>query len=179
MIDRPEGGRSRQREVAALNHASRLIHRICQIAGSATLIDDARASLEAEGVRAAIRNRDTAALFDWLMGMLSYQGISDRVAEDYIARHGQATWHAIETDLRHRPRCPKLKTYWHFHGCGYNKTRFTCSEPTHIEQCCLPRHWLRNGHLNQTARWPSMVVPATERIRSFRPQHVALPESTG
>jgi hypothetical protein len=42
-------------------------------------------------------------------------------------------------------------TYWQFQGCGYNKTRFTCSEPTHIEECCLPRHWLRNGHLNQTA----------------------------
>jgi hypothetical protein len=54
MIDRPDNGRSRQREVAALNHASRLIHRICQIAGSATLIDDARAS-QAGGVCASDR----------------------------------------------------------------------------------------------------------------------------
>jgi hypothetical protein len=29
------------------------------------------------------------------------------------------------------------------------------------------------------ARWPSMVVPATGRTRSFKTQHVALPESTG
>ena len=33
------------------------------------MIDDARNELKAEGVRTAIRNRNTAALFDWLMAM--------------------------------------------------------------------------------------------------------------
>jgi hypothetical protein len=50
-----------------------------------------------------------------------------------------------------RPSCPKLKSYWHFHDCRYNKTRYTCAEPDHLSQCPLPNHWLRNGRLNQTA----------------------------
>jgi hypothetical protein len=47
--------------------------------------------------------------------------------------------------------CPKLKSYWHFHGCGYDKISRTCSEPDHIDTCPLPSHQLRNGRLNQMA----------------------------
>jgi hypothetical protein len=47
--------------------------------------------------------------------------------------------------------CPKLKSYWHFHGCRYNKLGRTCAEPDHISRCTLPTHDLRNGRLNQTA----------------------------
>src|SRR5271156_1588725 len=68
-----------------------------------------------------------------------------------MERHGRATWHVIEGDLRHAPSCPKLSSYWHFHNCRYNKTRFTCAEPGHLAKCPLPNHWLRNGRLNQTA----------------------------
>ena len=46
---------------------------------------------------------------------------------------------------------PKLKSYWHFHGCRYDKIRRTCAEPDHISRCPLPTHDLRNGRLNQTA----------------------------
>jgi len=98
---------------AALNHAVRIIHAICGLAGSATLIDDIRADLTADKVRAAIRNRDTAVVFDWLTAALSYQGISDQVAHDYMEKHGRATWQQIEQGLD-RASCPKLKTYWHF-----------------------------------------------------------------
>jgi hypothetical protein len=136
---------------AAIEHAHRLILQVCHLAGPTALIDDARASLRAEGVTAAIRNRNTAALFDWLVAILSYQGISDQVAADYIERHGQATWHVIESDLARGPSCPKLKSYWHFENCGYNKGRYTCGEPNHLASCPLPNHWLRNGRLNQTA----------------------------
>jgi hypothetical protein len=150
-----EGRRSRdlqqQENHEALGHAVRLITRICHIAGSPTLIEDARESLTAEGIRSAIRSRDTAILFDWIVAALSYQGIADRVAEDYMERYGQASWRVIESDLRCRPICPKLKSYWHFHGCGYMKSRYTCAEPDHLARCPLPNHWLRNGRLNQTA----------------------------
>ena len=44
----------------------------------------------------------------------------------YMERHGQATWHAIERDMRRRPSCPKLESYWHFRDCRYNKSRYTC-----------------------------------------------------
>jgi hypothetical protein len=144
-------GRLRAKDSAALDHATGLILRVCQVAGSVSFVDDAREALAAEGVDAAVRNRDTAALFDWLVSILSYQGISDQVAFDYMERHGRATWQVIASDLRRRPSCPKLASYWQFHGCRYNKTRYTCAEPDHLPGCPLPNHWLRNGRLNQTA----------------------------
>jgi hypothetical protein len=136
---------------AAIDHAARLIHAICGLAGSPTLIDDIRADLAADKVRAAIRRGDTAAVFDWLMAALSYQGISDQVAYEYMEKHGRATWHDIERKLDRGVSCPKLKSYWHFHGCRYDKVSRTCAEPEHISDCPLPSHDLRNGRLNQTA----------------------------
>src|SRR4249919_4143715 len=141
------GGHPRAKDSAALDHATRLILRVCQLAGSASFVDDARESRE---VACAVRNRDTAILFDWLVASLSYQGIADQVAYDYMERHGQATWHVIASDLRRAPSCPKLKSYWHFHDCRYNKTRYTWAEPDHQPGCPLPNQWLRNGRLNQT-----------------------------
>jgi hypothetical protein len=89
-------------------------------------------------------------LFDWLVAALSYQGISDKVAAEYLERHGSATWADIDAKLA-SPTCPKLKSYWHFHGCRYDKISRTCSEPDHIDGCPLPSHQLRNGRLNQMA----------------------------
>jgi hypothetical protein len=134
---------------SALGHATRLIHRVCCLAGEPDLINEIRTDNGA--VRSAIKQRDTAALFDWLMVMLSYQGVSDRVANDYMEQHGRVTWREIERDLASRPRCPKLQSYWQFHGCRYHKTSQTCAEPDHIALCPLPTHDLRNGRLNQTA----------------------------
>src|SRR6202045_4418263 len=54
-------------ESSALNHAVRLIHAVCGLAGSPSLLDEIRADLRAERVRAAIRHHNTAAVFDWLM----------------------------------------------------------------------------------------------------------------
>jgi hypothetical protein len=151
-ISHPElGDRSGAKDSAALDHATRLILQVCQLAGSASFVDDAREALAAESVHAAVCTRDTAALFDWLVSILSYQGISDQVAFDYMERHGRATWQVITSDLRRQPSCPKLESYWHFHDCRYNKTRYTCAEPDHLPGCPLPNHWLRNGRLNQTA----------------------------
>jgi hypothetical protein len=136
---------------APLDHATQLILRVCHLAGAASFVADARESLEAEGVHAAVRTRNTAALFDWLVSILSYQGISDQVAFDYMERHGLATWQAIERDLGRTPSCPKLRSYWQFHDCRYNKSRYTCAELDHLPGCPLPNQWLRNGRLNQTA----------------------------
>src|ERR1700730_14169507 len=139
------------RQGCAINHAVRLIHAICGLAGSPTLIDEVRADLRADKVRAAIRSRDTGPVFDWLMSALSYQGISDQVAYGYMERHGRARWRGIEEGLDRGASCPKLKTYWHFHDCRYDKVSRTCAEPDHIERCPLPNLDLRNGRLNQTA----------------------------
>jgi hypothetical protein len=142
--------KTRKGSAAAIEHAVRIIHAICGLAGSSSLIDDIRADLTADKVRAAIRHRDTAVVFDWLMAALSYQGISDQVTHDYMEKHGRAAWHDIEHKLGH-VSCPKLKSYWHFHGCRYDKGSRTCAEPEHIGGCPLPSHDLRNGHLSQAA----------------------------
>jgi hypothetical protein len=68
-----------------------------------------------------------------------------------MRRHGQATWRSVRKNLARGPACPKLKSYWHFHACRYEKTSGTCAEPDHIAACPLPTHRLRNGHLNQIA----------------------------
>ena len=73
------GDRPRAKNRSALDHATQLILRVCQLAGSASFVDDARESRE---VASAIRNRNTAILFDWLVASLSYQGIADQVAYD-------------------------------------------------------------------------------------------------
>jgi hypothetical protein len=144
----PLRGRPRVRRSSPLDHATRLILRVCRLVGPTSVLDDARGSDE---VASAIRSRNTAVLFDWLVAALSYQGISDQVAADYLDRHGLATWQVIERDLGRAPSCPKLRSYWHFHDCQYNKSRYTCAEPDHLPGCPLPDHWLRNGRLNQTA----------------------------
>jgi hypothetical protein len=133
----------------ALDHATRLVHRVCCLAGTTDFIDEIRADNRA--IRSAIKPHDTIALFDWLMAGLSYQGISDRVASGYMDQHGRLGWHEIESALANNPSCPKLQSYWNFHGCGYHKTSRTCSEPEQIDHCPLPTHDLRNGRLNQTA----------------------------
>jgi hypothetical protein len=147
----PKYPKSQNEAGSAINHAVRLIHAVCGLAGSATWIDDIRADLRADKVQAAIRHRDIAVVFDWLMAALSYQGIADAVAYDYMERHGRAAWRDIDQKLGRGVGCPKLKSYWHFHGCCYEKGSRTCAEPEHIGGCPLPSHDLRNGHLNQTA----------------------------
>ena len=136
---------------AALDHAVRVIYRVCCLAGSASLIDKIRADLDADGVRTAIRKRQTAVVFDWLIAALSYQGIADQIAAAYMEEHGYVQWEDINKKLAQDVTCPKLKSYWHFHGCRYNKLGRTCTEPDHISRCPLPMHDLRNGHLNQAA----------------------------
>jgi hypothetical protein len=131
----------------AVDHANRLIHQVCCLAGSFELLE----WFADQDLCTAIDRRDTAVLYDRLIYSFSFQGISDEVATNYMARHGRPTWRAICKNLARQPTCPKLKTYWQFYGCRYEKTRHTCAEPDHIATCPLPTHRLRNGHLNQVA----------------------------
>jgi hypothetical protein len=144
-------GRARGRRDGAIEHAVQLIQQVCRGSGFTNVIANARRSLRKQGVAGAVRRHDTAMLFDWLMSTLSYQGIADQVAADYMDRHGNASWEMIGSDLRRQPSCPKLRSYWHFHDCRYSKFAYTCAEPSHLAHCPLPNHWLRNGRLNQTA----------------------------
>jgi len=129
----------------------RVIAYACYLAGSRNLIAKIRSDVCGPKIRTAIARHDTPALFDWLVEALSYQGISDRVAYDYMQRHGCITWADIDQSLSRPVSCPKLRSYWHYYDCSYQKSHGTCGEPNHISRCPVPAHNLRNGRLNQTA----------------------------
>jgi hypothetical protein len=133
-----------------LAYAVRLIRRVCALAGSAHLLDEIRQG-DASGLHSAIQRSDTPALFDWLASAFSYQGVSNQVAYEYMEQHGYVGWRDLQARLGRQPGCPKLRSYWHFYDCRYNKLSRTCSEPCHVRRCPLPTHDLRNGRLNQTA----------------------------
>jgi hypothetical protein len=133
------------------DYAVSLVQTVCCLAGNPAYLEDLRSDLQAEGIPNAITNHDTPRLFNWLITALSYQGIAHRIAEDFIAQHGNVQWLEIEEGLARSPSCPKLEGYWTFHGCRYQKGSATCAEPDHIAGCPLPDHPLRNGNLNQAA----------------------------
>lgn len=128
-----------------------LVHQVCTIAGNRTLIDDCRVELAASGVIEAIRQRDNAAIFDWLIGAVSLQGVSDAAALGFIEHHEEVSSVEIERRLSKKPRCPKLRGYHVFHGCGYRKWKDSCAQPLLKDSCPLPRHDLRRGGLNIAA----------------------------
>ena len=55
-------------------------------------------------VLAAVNDHDTPRLFDWLISILSFQGIANRIVEDFIHSHGNVTWSDIEQSLAAAPR---------------------------------------------------------------------------
>ncbi len=134
-----------------MGHTLPLVQCACRLAGPFGFVDESRAQLSRRGVIGAVRRHDTPALFDWFMEVLSFQGIADRVAKQYLRTHGNATWSDVGRALRRRPGCPKLGGFWLFDDCRYEKGSRACSEPGHVVACPLPKHDLRNGRLNQTA----------------------------
>jgi hypothetical protein len=135
----------------ALTRAAKLVHQICCVAGSASLIEDARSEGSPEPLGCSIERLDTPALFNWLVAVISFQGISDRAAASFMRKHGSITWLDISYRLSKKPSCPKLKSYWHFNRCGYQKSARSCARPDLFARCPLPKHRLRNGRLNQAA----------------------------
>jgi hypothetical protein len=97
-----------------LAYAVRMVHATCCLAGSASYLADLREDLHAHGLIRPVRDHDTPALFDWLIKVLSFQGISDTVAAGYTAQHGSVRWAQIADALSARPSCPKLGGYWRF-----------------------------------------------------------------
>ena len=114
-------------------------------------LTELRATSVENGTSVAVAAHDTAALFEWLADALSYQGVSDAIAERYIDEHGYVTFGELAHALEATPSCPRLTSYWHFAECRFAKTAYTCSEPEHLRCCPVPKHDLRNGRLNQTA----------------------------
>lgn len=116
-----------------------------------TFLDDTQASLTRDGVIEAVTAHDSGPIFDWLQKLFPLQGISDRAAYVFSEAHGYATWADIDAAMRTSPLCWKLKSHWHFPGCGFLKGRQTCNEPDQFQGCPLPTLPLRKGVLNQAA----------------------------
>ncbi len=105
----------------AVDYAVHLVHHVCCLAGAFDLLEGS----QDDGLCIAVERHDTEALFDRLIYAFSFQGISDEIAANYIAKHGQATWASVRKNLDCQPSCPKLQTYWAFHDCGYGKASGT------------------------------------------------------
>lgn len=103
------------------------------------------------GIQAAIARHQTAVIFDWIVRLLDRQGISNAAAIEFAERNGRARWQDVEAALVVSPRCPKLRSYWHFRDCGYRKGAQTCGRPKLLDACALPRLPARKGGLNQAA----------------------------
>jgi hypothetical protein len=93
---------------AALEHADGVIAYACYLAGARNLINKIRSDVCGPKIRTAIARHDTPTLFDWLIDAVSYQGISDRVAYDYLEQHGGITWRDIEQSLSPANSRPRL-----------------------------------------------------------------------
>ena len=139
------------RQSDTLERAEVLIRTVCLFAGSVSFLSDIETEIRTAGLSKAVAEHDTDRIYNWLVTTFSYQGISDQVARGYMERHGTATWAELQQALKARCSCPKLRSYWHYEGCRYDKGSRTCSEPGHIDACPVPRPLLRNGRLNQTA----------------------------
>lgn len=110
-----------------------------------------RAGFSRSGISFAVRRRNTAMIFDHLVGVSQFQGISDRNADAFIEKHGLVSFEDIEMALGSAPSCPRLQAYWTFSDCRFRKAEQSCSEPLHILACSVPQHPTRKGSLIQAA----------------------------
>lgn len=132
---------------SSLDRTTAVIDTICRIAGSPDFPILAEAA-NSTRLRSAIEDHDTPYLYEWLIEMLSYQGVSDAAATTYMDRHGRLRWNDVERALARRSSCPKLLAHWTFLNCRYEKTARSCAEPSHFKQCPLPSFDMRSGRIN-------------------------------
>ena len=130
----------------------KIIETVCRGSNTVAAIRSIGRNLDRVGIAAAVKRHQTSALFDWLIGMFSYQGVSDQAAASYIANHGNVTYSAVTTALASSScNCTKLAGFSNYHHCHYAKSRRRCAEPDLISSCPVPTHDLRKGDLNQLA----------------------------
>ncbi len=103
------------------------------------------------GVDRAVQQHDSGPVFDYLLELFQYQGISDAAAHAFIEKHGSGSWHSIEDSLKAGADCPQLASYWHFDRCGYAKSAHSCLHSELLGRCPLPLLPLRKGVLNRLA----------------------------
>jgi hypothetical protein len=116
-----------------------------------TFLDDISFSLSEAGIQDAVARHDSGPVYEWLLSLFQLQGISDHAAWRYAEKHGRVRWDEVRDALRDDPACHRLRSYWHFHDCRFQKSACTCSEPHFLHCCPIPQLPLRNGRLNQAA----------------------------
>lgn len=136
-------------DAAAVANAVDLVAAILALKGNDRIISGMVRDGRESGMAQAVRKHDNAAIYDWLMDLLSLQGISDQIAFGYIERWGNATYADLAQRLATtRCACPKLKDLASYSGCGYRKGKGTCANPQHLRLCPVRQLPLRKGLLN-------------------------------
>ena len=107
--------------------------------------------LDEAGVRQAVHDRDSEKLFDWIIRSLARQGISNHAAEVFLARNGSPTIEEISGLIATEARCPRLRCWWSFEGCGYRRSTGSCNTPHHRLGCPITLIPARKGALAEAA----------------------------
>ena len=94
-----------------LAFAEHLILQVCWEWPDPHYLKRIRTHLTKQGIRAAVAEHNTPALFDWLVDVASYQGISDTIAWTYMEQHGRVRWADIDAAFARGPACPKLASF--------------------------------------------------------------------
>ena len=145
----PDGGFEPQ----IRSSGSRLRRQTCcmpRVASLGQLVSRRHSRRAAAASVAPSGTHDTPVLFDWLVEALSFQGISDRSLlgtwSTTAASAGRGSASAVA-----KPVVPEAGRVLAVLRLPIPQGVRTCSEPGHFDACPLPRHPLRNGHLNQMA----------------------------
>jgi hypothetical protein len=144
------GAGFRFRSTRDLAYAVSMVETVTWLAGRTDYLDELDETATEIDLSGTTGSARSAKVFQWLATALSYQGISDAVARTYMAEHEAPAWWTVAAGVKNAS-CPLLRSYWHFHGCGYRKGEGTCAKPHLMRTCSLPRHEFRNGNLNQLA----------------------------
>ncbi len=136
--------------VAAWQHALQ-VTRPALVLAPRNFLDDIRERLAASGVVAAVADHNTAAVYDWIVGLLARQGISNHAAEVFSERHGSPTWIEVSTRMALDAHCPRLRSRWHFEDCSFRRSTATCSTPHHRLTCPVTMIPARKGSLAEAA----------------------------
>ncbi len=114
-------------------------------------LQDVQARLAEDGIAAAVKSSDTAAVFDWIVRLLARQGISNYAADAFLARNGSPKFEDIADVMARGARCPLLRCRWTFEGCGYRRDAETCNTPHHRLGCPVTTIPARKGVLAEAA----------------------------
>ena len=140
-----------------IKHALR-VTRPALLLAPKNFINDVQDRLDLARVSEAVTRRDRTSVTDWILSLVGRQGISNAAADAFDEVHGGITSDDIVAGLGSRPTCRRLRSYWHFDGCGYRKRAGACAEPEHMACCPLPRHDLRKGVLNEAGYHLTLFV---------------------